>query len=60
MQIKYNCLNASYVFRKMLRKYIRKTARCMLAEGKVCVAINMVIKGKKSIRDSAKSITYLL
>ena len=54
MEFKYNCLNTSYVFRKMPHKYIRKTARCMLPEKKVCVAINMVIKDKKSIRDSAK------
>ena len=38
----------------MLRKCIRKIARCMLSEQKVRLAINMVIKNKKSIRDSAK------
>ena len=38
----------------MPRKYISKTARYMLSGKKVCVAINMLIKDKKSMRDNAK------
>ena len=55
-----NCLNTSYLnklficFQKNDTHVLRKTARCILSEEKVCVAINMVIKHKKSIRDSTK------